>query len=202
MLYTRVTRQLLPTFMAFFQKGAVKDTTTKESRKADHALSVLKTMQKNPSWKPSDHKSKMIASMKGDDISKLFSSASHHHGNNAATKTSVQLEVEADIHRRIHSLGQSNLKFEPSAKFACDEKLAADAPYLVQGMDPEAMRSCERFTTGRKITVQRKHWVASMQGYRLTPYGMAYIHTDGSIGIFQHGKPSGSQCPCGALHMA
>lgn len=199
-----------------FLQGLVKDSTTKDSRKVDRTLAVLKTMQRNLLWTPTDHASKKIKTMKAEDINKLLvvsgnslssnssalslSQSQQNQPQNRGRHSSVLLEVEADIHRRIHSMGLQGQCFEPEALFEMDQQLAADAEYLVQGVDPQAARSAERFASSRKITVQRKHWVAYKQGYMMTPYGIAYVHTDGSIAIFQHGKAT--ECPCGAVHMA
>lgn len=122
-----------------------------------------------------------------------------HKKGNSAPSNSLQAEVQADLHRRIHALGKSGKIFEENAAYQHDVKLAGDAEYLVQGMDPQAARSYERFASSRKIHVQRKHWVAFKTGYCFTPYGVAYIHSDGSVVMLQHGKPL--QCHCGALHM-
>lgn len=201
-----------------FFHGGVKDNSTKESRKAAQALAVLRTIQKNPDWKPVDNTSKKIKNMTADQVAKLVpllpaSSSSTSTPSTSSSpapqpslperkgnfKNLVLAEVEADIHRRIHALGKTGQMFEQGAAYATDSQLAADAPYLVRGMDPQAARSSDAFARSRKIHVQKKHWVAYKQGYVLTPYGMAYIHTDGSIAMLQHGKPQ--QCPCGALHM-
>jgi hypothetical protein len=40
---------------AFFS-GGVKDTTTKQSRKAAEDLAILRSKSKNPSWKPFNSK--------------------------------------------------------------------------------------------------------------------------------------------------
>ena len=82
--------------------------------------------------------------------------------------------------------------------FFCGQ-LAADAEYLVRGIDPEAARSSDPFVTSRKIIPNRKHWMAFKQGFYRTQYGMAYVHTDGSIAIFT--KNGENQCKCGNIHM-
>ena len=51
----------------------------------------------------------------------------------------------------------------------------------------------------RKIVAQRKHWMATKQGFYLTPHGMAYVHTDGSIAIFPQGNEN--KCRCGQVHV-
>lgn len=52
----------------------------------------------------------------------------------------------------------------------------------------------------RKLPIERHHWVASMRGFRHLPqYGVAYIHTDGSITLGQHNREVA--CKCGVTHM-
>lgn len=114
---------------------------------------------------------------------------------------SLELDVRKDIQSKIHELGKSGLNFEKEAAYMMDSKLAGDAEYLVQGKDPQAARSSERFASTRIIVPERRHWVAHRQGYYMTPYGkVAYVHTDGSVSMLIHGRENA--CQCGALHMA
>ena len=64
----------------------------------------------------------------------------------------------------------------------------------------QVARSSDPYAKSRKIVVQRKHWVASKQGYYRTPYGLAYVHTDGSVAIFRETGVE-VKCRCGAVHM-
>lgn len=68
-----------------------------------------------------------------------------------------------------------------------------------QGIDPQAARSEDRFVRSRIIVPSRRHWMASKQGFYTTPYGMAYVHTDGSVAIFPHGTEH--KCKCGMVHI-
>ena len=72
----------------------------------------------------------------------------------------------------------------------------------MQGKDPaavEAQRRGERFIVYRSIPIDRRHWVASMQGIlHLQGIGSAYVHTDGSVTMLQSGKEIA--CKCGAFH--
>lgn len=52
----------------------------------------------------------------------------------------------------------------------------------------------------RDIAIERSHWLASMSGFRtVPPYGIAFVHTDGSIALGQHGTEL--QCRCGGVHV-
>ena len=131
-----------------FFRGSIKDSTTKESRKADHALAILRTLQRNPQFVPVDNISKKVKTMSQDEISKLskHSSLSMSAASSALSatprkqassyKSPMLSEVEADIHRRIHALGEAGQRFEPNASFRNDPVLAADAEYLVQVVFP------------------------------------------------------------------
>ena len=168
---------------AFF-KGEIKDKTTKESRKAAESLALLKTIKKNPSWKPVDTKSKLLkktssqlsssylAKMRmqiGDTVpdevvssitqdiagpssascsSPLPSSSSSAaaHSMDRQGKNPMLLDVEAEIHRRIHALGKSGKMFEENAPYIQDQQLAADAEFLVRGIDPQASFCIVDFT--------------------------------------------------------
>jgi hypothetical protein len=113
----------------------------------------------------------------------------------------VRDEVRREINSKIHQMGKSGLNFDSQAAYGMDPKLAGDSEYLVQGRDPLAARSSDRYATTRKIVPERKHWIANRQGYYMTPYGkVAYVHTDGSVAMLRHG--SENQCQCGAVHMA
>lgn len=121
-------------------------------------------------------------------------------------KNPMLCDVEAEIHRRIKALGKSGKMFEEGAAYHHDQQLAADAPLIVQGIDPQAARSEDRYVRRRVVVPQRKHWMASKVGFYTTPYGMAYVHTDGSVAMFSGGSGSSSsrdgyKCLCGAVHM-
>lgn len=217
---------------AFF-RGEIRDKTTKESRKAADCLSSLKTIKKNPSWVPSDSRTKMLkqsskkgglpsselAKMRaqiGDTVpSEIVASTtkeiseqsslddnapSSSHGNHAF-KNPMLCDVEAEIHRRIQVLGKSGRMFEENAAYVHDQQLAADAPLIVQGIDPQAARSEERYVRSRRIIPQRKHWMASKTGFYTTPYGSAYVHTDGSVALLPSSSAGSDQrCKCGMVH--
>lgn len=206
---------------AFFS-GQIRDRTTKESRKAAESLAALKTIKKNPSWVPVDSTTKMLkkSAITSSELAKMQaqigdtvpseivmdtarhiseSSFSHASHKGLSFKNPMLCDVEAEIHRRINALGKSGNMFEENASYAHDQQLAADAPLVVQGIDPQAARSEDRFVRSRVIVPQRKHWMASKQGFYTTPFGMAYVHTDGSIAIFPHGTEH--KCRCGAVHM-
>lgn len=206
---------------AFFS-GQIRDKTTKESRKAAESLAALKTIKKNPTWVPVDNSTKMLkrSAISSSELAKMQaqigdtvpseivmdtarhiseSSTTASHSKGMSFKNPMLCDVEAEIHRRIHSLGKSGKMFEENASYTHDQQLAADAPLIVQGIDPQAARSEDRFVRSRIITPQRKHWMASKQGFYTTPFGMAYVHTDGSIAIFPHGTEH--KCRCGAVHM-
>lgn len=65
----------------------------------------------------------------------------------------------------------------------------------------QVARSSDPYAKSRKIVVHRKHWLASKQGYYRTPYGVAFVHTDGSIAMFSQGGGVEVKCRCGAVHM-
>lgn len=120
-------------------------------------------------------------------------------------KNPVEAEVGEHIWSRIQALGRSGKQFEDGVAYVNDEKEADDARDIVQGIDP-ALRSqgCGGggggFTARRSIPIERRHWIACKQGHYMTQYGIAYVHTNGAVAMFQHGRPA--QCLCGALHMA
>ena len=154
---------------AFFS-GEIKDRTTKESRKAADNLAVLKTIKKNPAWTPADNKSKMLkkssGSLSSSDLAKMrmqigdtvpsevvtrmtsdLAEACTSLPASSAASSSVShlrspmlLDVEAEIHRRIHALGKSGKMFEDNAMYVSDQQLAADAEFLVRGIDPQVLR--------------------------------------------------------------
>jgi hypothetical protein len=152
------------TCQAFFS-GAIKDKTTKESRKAAECLSSLRTISKNPSWKPLDSRTRMLkkssASMQpcelarmkmqiGDtvpvsgmtrDLSQDISGNCGSGGtlNRNMSKSPMLVDVESEIQRRIHALGKSGKMFEDHAKYEQDQQMAADAEYLVRGIDPQVL---------------------------------------------------------------
>lgn len=230
---------------AFF-RGKIRDSTTKESRKAAESLAALKTIRKNPSWVPVDSRTKMLkqsskaglppaelSKMRAQigetvpdtiisdvmrDIAEAKQSATlpqkqqhqqqiqtgHNNNNNNATLC----DVEAEIHRRIQALGKSGNMFEEHAAYNHDHQLAADAPLIVQGIDPQAARSEDRYVRSRVVIPQRKHWMASKIGYYMTQYGIAYVHTDGSVAMFPCSGSSSSggggreyKCRCGVVHV-
>ena len=165
---------------AFFS-GEIKDKTTKESRKAAENLALLKTIKKNPSWKPVDNKSKVLkktgASLSSSDLAKMrmqigdtmpsdvvaqitrdiaeetnlnsVSNGNNNNNNNKGFKSPMLLDVEAEIHRRIHALGKSGNMFEDHAAYVQDQQLAADAEFLVRGIDPQVLTKiqCVCFST-------------------------------------------------------
>lgn len=113
----------------------------------------------------------------------------------------MRSEAQKEISTMIHKLGKSGMNFDSDGLYAMDPRLAGDSEYIVQGRDPQAARSSERYATTRKIVAEKKHWVASRQGYYMTPYGkVAYVHTDGSVAMLSHGIEN--VCQCGAVHMA
>ena len=62
-----------------------------------------------------------------------------------------------------------------------------------------ARRYGQRYSVYRHIPIERRHWVASMQGIRLVPKcGWAYVHSDGSITMLQTGMEI--NCRCGRIH--
>jgi hypothetical protein len=156
---------------AFFN-GSIKDRTTKESRKAAECLSTLKTISKNPSWKPTDNRTKLLkkssATMQPCELARMrmqigntvpedvihgltrdISQQQQLHqagdGNSngrsnfghGMIKNPMLVDVEAEIQRRIHALGKSGKMFEDNAKYEQDQQMAADAEYLVRGIDPQ-----------------------------------------------------------------
>jgi hypothetical protein len=157
---------------AFFS-GRVKDTTDSSKKK--------KVIKAQPSNKSVLQKTNPMKKAKKDPLLE---------------------DVETDLHRRIHALGKSGGMFEEGADYIHDAQLAADAQLLVQGIDPQAARSADRFAASRFIQVQRKHWTAFKQGYVMTPYGMAYVHTDASIAMLPSGNCPPVECKCGAVHIA
>ena len=52
-------------------------------------------------------------------------------------KSPMLCDVEAEIQRRIRALGKSGQMFEDNAQYVQDQQLAADAEYLVRGIDPQ-----------------------------------------------------------------
>jgi hypothetical protein len=153
---------------AFF-RGDIKDRTTKESRKAAENLALLKTIKKNPSWNPVDNKSKMLkktsGSLSSSDLAKMrmqigdtmpgvvvaqmtseiaesssSSSLMPMSGvQDKSFKNPMLLDVEAEIHRRIHALGKSGKMFEDDAQYVQDQQLAADSEFIVRGIDPQVL---------------------------------------------------------------
>lgn len=121
---------------------------------------------------------------------------------NYAFKNPMLCDVEAEIHRRIQALGKSGKMFEDNAAYLHDQQLAADAPLIIQGIDPQAAWSQEKYVRGRRITPLRKHWMASKTGFYTTPYGKVYVHTDGSVALFSSSSAEDSQkCKCGMVHI-
>jgi hypothetical protein len=192
-----------------FFTGGIRDRTTKESREAANALASVKTMQRNPTWVPP----KKIASLSTDDISKLkskvdssllvsstISTKQEFFKSQHNSKNHLLAEVEQEIKSRIRNLAASGELYEKDADFHNDVQLAADAEYLVRGIDPAAARSSERFAKSRRIQVTKKHWMAYKKGYYITQHGMAYVHTDGSVCMVPQNNTT--KCPCGAVHIA
>jgi len=139
---------------------------------------------------PNDAPSCETASFRGRSSSLLSSSGK---------RDPVEAEVGGHIWSRIQALGISGNVFEEGVEYINDEKEADDAMDIVSGIDP-ALRSGSAggFVARRRIPVERRHWVASKQGHYLTEYGIAYVHTNGAVAMFQHGRST--QCRCGALH--
>lgn len=96
------------------------------------------------------------------------------------------------------ALGKSGKMLEDGAAYRHDQELAADAPLVVQGIDPVVARSTDRYARSRNIVPSRKHWMASKAGFYTTPYGIAFVHTDGSVAMFRGGGDH--KCPCGMTH--
>jgi hypothetical protein len=62
-----------------------------------------------------------------------------NHQSSSAIKSPMLLDVEAEIHRRIQALGKSGKMFEDDARYLQDHQLAADAEFIVRGIDPQVI---------------------------------------------------------------
>jgi hypothetical protein len=114
----------------------------------------------------------------------------------------LEQDVSRDIQRRIDILGKSGHAFEEGMPYAeYNERDVVDAEHIVRGIDPATLgaHAAGRFVARRKINVERRHWLACKVGHYMTPYGVAYVHADGSIAIFRHGQAA--ECRCGAVHI-
>ena len=111
-------------------------------------------------------------------------------------------EVRRDIHRRIECMAKRGGVVEEGAEFKDCEMDALHARSIVQGIDPTAAASGAaggEWKESREIVPERRHWVASMRGFIFTQHGVAFVHSDGSISLFQHGRSN--QCKCGGVHV-
>lgn len=177
---------------AFFS-GGIRDTTTKQSRKAAEDLAILKNKSKNPQWKPLNSKgasvnintinaakaSVLVRGFAPSSAADSLSVASANNQENAASHSQqpvdvlhdsnhpVRLEVRMELHRRMEALVKSGQTFEDHAAYVDNDRDAEDARLILQGKDPaahEAQRNGARFVQHRAIPVEKRHWVASMQG--------------------------------------
>jgi hypothetical protein len=113
----------------------------------------------------------------------------------------MQRDVHADVYRRIRELVASGENFEKGVHYVHGCNDARDAELIIHGIDPSMVHCTERMVQQRVIPVERKHFYASFpHRHIMTPRGIAYVHTDGSIAIFPHGRAT--MCKCGALHMS
>jgi hypothetical protein len=145
----------------------------------------------------------VVQSIAGTLADVMFPAAASSTTSSRKFKNPVEAEVGEYIWSRIQALGKSGRQFEDGVEYINDERDADDARDIVQGVDP-ALRSGSAaggsFSARRCIQVERRHWIACKQGHYMTQYGIAYVHTNGAVAMFQHGRPT--QCRCGALHMA
>lgn len=217
---------------AFFG-GAIRDKTTKESRKAADAVATFKRKMRNPAAFAPGASAKMP---KQEDLAKAClhvkstlpaeladrvvgsvdvnaaaaaaatrgSSSSFQRGgggDKGGQYDFMEREAQADVFRRMHDLAKRGDRFDSEAHYVHSAEDAREAELIIQGRDPATVHSTERMVQQRKIPVLKRHFYASM-GHRhyMTPMGVAYVHTDGSVAIFRHGQAN--ECPCGAIHMA
>jgi hypothetical protein len=123
--------------------------------------------------------------------------------SSARGPSQMEIEVGQDIHRRIEILGQNGKMFEDGAAYTNKAQDAVDAMHIVRGIDPATVNNPSGgggFMVRRKIPIEKRHWMACKQGFYHNKYGVAYVHTDGSICMIQQGKEL--SCKCGAVHMA
>lgn len=206
---------------AFFG-GAIRDKSTKESRKAADAVATFKRRMRNPhhaqhvaktpkheelakacqrvkSTLPAELADKVVGSV---DVAAAGMAPSSRGGFQGGGQYDfMEREAQSDVFRRMHDLAKRGDRFESEAHYVHSAEDAREAELIIQGRDPATVHSTDRMVQQRKIPVQRRHFYAAM-GHRhyMTPTGVAYVHTDGSVAIFRHGQPN--ECPCGAVHMA
>jgi len=78
------------------------------------------------------------------------------------------MEVKQDLHCRIQALAERGAVFEEGAAYEDNDRDAEDAKLILQSRDPaayEAQRQGARFVQHRVVRPERRHWVASMQGF-------------------------------------
>lgn len=113
----------------------------------------------------------------------------------------MQRDAQAEVFKKMHDLVKSGDRFEDGAHYVHSAEDAREAELIIQGKDPATVHSTERMVQQRKIPVLKRHFFASMSHrHYMTPMGVAYVHTDGSVAIFKHGQAN--ECRCGAIHMA
>lgn len=166
-------------------------------------IDVNKARGKIAGTMPSDVASSLVEQAGGgacpSSSSSGFHAAQMQSVGPAALASPLREEVRRDILRRMEALFKSGKTFEDGAAYVDNERDAEDARLIVQGVDPasvEAARRGDLFFESREIPIERRHWMATMQGlFSTAKFGCAYVHTDGSLTMLQQGKDV--VCRCG-----
>lgn len=144
----------------------------------------------------------LMGSKSSSSSARSSSGWGHNHHHLTQEDLNLREKVSKAIHDSIQEMGKSGLMFEDGCKYNDDEKNAMDCMMIVEGKDP-ALASSSFASSGatvkRDLTIGVMHWVGSMRGFKhVPPYGVAYVHTDGSITLASPG--SNVQCRCKAVH--
>jgi hypothetical protein len=188
-----------------------RDTTTRESSKADRHVSIRRTMELNPGWVPIDgigHRvqvdqktnevKRIVPSRNGAAAVDAFSGVaggSNLKGDAAVrefSKPISSLSIEFD---RLSRLGMSH---DPSKVYIMDVNKAQIARKYIGGQQGQ---QGVVVASNSEIEYDHDTHVASRAGYRMFKGGIGFVHTNGAISRPHAGSSSGL-CACGANHVA
>lgn len=188
-----------------------RDTTTRESAKADRHVSIRRTMELNPGWVPMDgighriqvdqktNEVKRIVPSRISAAADAFSGAGGSLKGDAAvrefSKPISSLSVEFD---RLSKLGISH---DPNKVYIMDVNKAQIARKYIGG----GQQSGVVVASNSEIEYDHDTHVASRSGYRMFKGGIGFVHTNGAISRPHSGGGSSSSsgvCACGANHVA